>query len=82
MQLFRAPVLTKTRYEIPYAGKTWEVDVFHGPNEGLIVAEIELESETETFGKPDWIGEEVTGDKRYLNASLVVSPWSAWASGD
>jgi len=68
----------KTRYEIPYAGKTWEVDVFMGDNEGLIVAEIELDSEEEAFEKPDWVTEEVTDDGRYTNAALAKHPFRNW----
>jgi adenylate cyclase len=68
----------KTRYKIPVAGKTWEVDVFAGDNEGLIVAEIELESEDEKFGKPDWATKEVTDDGRYTNSSLSINPYKNW----
>lgn len=68
----------KFRYELPFAGKTWEVDVFLGDNEGLIVAEIELESEDEKFEKPDWVTEEVTDDGRYTNAALAKHPFKDW----
>ncbi len=68
----------KTRYEIPHAGKTWEVDVFKGNNEGLIVAEIELESEDQEFEKPDWVTTEVTEDGRYTNAALAKHPFKNW----
>jgi adenylate cyclase len=68
----------KTRYKIPVAGKTWEVDVFVGDNEGLIVAEIELESEDEKFEKPDWVTKEVTDDGRYTNSSLSINPYKNW----
>jgi adenylate cyclase len=68
----------KIRYRIPFAGKTWEVDVFLGDNAGLIVAEIELNSETEKFEKPDWISKEVTDDSRYTNASLSIHPFKEW----
>jgi CYTH domain-containing protein len=68
----------KTRYHIAFAGKTWEVDVFLGDNAGLIVAEIELNSETEEFEKPDWITNEVTDDDRYTNASLSTRPFRDW----
>jgi adenylate cyclase len=56
----------------------WEVDEFLGANAGLVVAEIELQSEDQQFDKPDWIGEEVTDDLRYLNSSLIKHPYSAW----
>jgi adenylate cyclase len=68
----------KKRYEIVYKGKTWEVDEFLGKNEGLIMAEIELESEDESFEKPDWIGLEVTEDERYYNAYLAINSFSQW----
>jgi adenylate cyclase len=68
----------KTRYRIPFEGRTWEVDVFAGDNKGLIVAELELKSENEEFGKPDWVTTEVTNDGRYTNASLAVKPFSQW----
>ena len=70
----------KIRYRIPFAGKTWEVDVFLGDNAGLIVAEIELNSETEVFEKPDWITIEVTDNGRYTNASLAVHPFKDWSA--
>lgn len=63
--------LSKTRYLIPNEGFTWELDVFHGALDGLIVAEIELQSENETFSLPNWVGEEVTHDASYLNANLI-----------
>jgi adenylate cyclase len=68
----------KTRYEILYGGKTWEVDVFMGDNKGLIVAEIELKSEDEAFEKPDWVAKEVTDDGRYTNAALAKHPFKNW----
>lgn len=67
-------VIDKTRHRVRYAGHTWEVDEFHGASEGLVVAEIELASESERFEKPDWLGEEVTDDPRYYNANLVRDP--------
>lgn len=70
--------LSKIRYEIVFEGKTWEVDVFLGDNLGLIVAEIELDSETEAFGIPDWIAEEVTEDARYYNVNLTLNPYKNW----
>lgn len=75
---FATSSLEKTRYNINYAGHLWEVDVFEGDNQGLIVAEIELQSEQEDFEKPDWITDEVSYDSRYTNASLSVNPYTAW----
>lgn len=63
--------IVKTRYLIPSGKHTFEVDVFHDKNEGLIIAEIELSSEDEQFEKPDWLGEEVTGKPEYYNANLI-----------
>jgi CYTH domain-containing protein len=73
-------IIDKTRYLVPNTdGKhLWEVDVFHGENEGLVMAEIELESENEAFDVPFWIGEEVTGDERYYNAYLARHPYKDW----
>ncbi|MGZ3764323.1 MAG: CYTH domain-containing protein [Mucilaginibacter sp.] len=68
----------KIRYRIPHFGKIWEVDVFLGYNTGLIVAEIELTSETEKFEIPDWVTAEVTDDNRYANASLSIVPYCTW----
>lgn len=76
--LCHKPLITKTRYKVPYAGFTWEVDEFKGENEGLIFAEIELEQRGQTFETPDWIGKEVTDDSRYYNANLVNNPYSNW----
>ncbi|MBL0014574.1 MAG: CYTH domain-containing protein [Flavobacterium sp.] len=71
-------VITKTRYEVEVAKHTYEVDVFSGENEGLVIAEIELTSEDEYFEKPSWLGQEVTNDERYYNAYLSRKPFSSW----
>lgn len=76
--LAKTPIVEKFRYKIMYAGNCWEVDEFLGMNRGLVVAEIELESETQSFEKPDWIGMEVSGDKRYTNANLARKPYCEW----
>lgn len=70
--------IEKTRYEIKAGKHVFEVDEFYGENEGLIMAEIELESETESFEKPEWLGEEVTNDERYYNAYLSKNPFKTW----
>ena len=72
------PVIEKTRHFVEYHGHTWEVDVFEGQNQGLVVAEIELSRDDETFERPDWIGEEVSHDLRYYNTSLVRNPYTRW----
>ena len=77
-RLCEQPLVEKTRYRISHAGHVWEVDEFAGENAGLVVAEIELGAEDEAFDKPDWIGREVTGDKRYYNSSLIRLPYSKW----
>jgi len=77
-ELCLKPTIEKYRYEVPNKGFIWEVDEFLGENEGLIVAEIELESEDQEFEFPDWVGEEVTDDPRYFNSNLIAHPFSMW----
>ena len=72
------PIIEKKRHKIDFAGLVWEVDEFFGENKGLIVAEVELESEDQRFEKPEWIGNEVTGDPKYYNANLVTHPYMKW----
>lgn len=74
-------VVDKTRYLVHHGAHTWEVDEFHGDNAGLLVAEIELAHEDETFARPPWLGPEVSGDARYYNASLAQRPFRSW-TGD
>jgi len=71
-------VIDKTRYLVKVGNHTFEVDEFYGENKGLIVAEIELSSETETFDKPTWLGSEVTGDTKYYNSMLMKNPYTKW----
>ncbi|GGI56146.1 CYTH domain-containing protein [Winogradskyella haliclonae] len=71
-------IIDKTRYEIKVGNHMFEVDEFYGDNEGLIIAEIELNSETEPFEKPEWLGEEVTGDVKYYNSNLSQYPFKNW----
>lgn len=78
LSLCESGIIEKTRYEIYFEKHTFEVDVFHGLNDGLIIAEIELETEMETFTIPDWLGIEVTGDKRYYNSYLSQLPFNTW----
>lgn len=72
------PLIEKTRYFVDHAGHCWEVDVFEGENDGLVVAEIELRSEDEPFELPPWAVEEVSHDSRYYNAALVERPYGSW----
>lgn len=79
---FCGNTVTKIRYLVPFAGRTWEVDVFSKENTGLVVAEIELENEEENPELPPWAGEEVSGDPRYYNTELSRHPYSRWQNGD
>jgi CYTH domain-containing protein len=72
------PIIDKTRYEVLLGSHTWEVDEYHGANAGLVVAEIELGAEDESFALPEWAGIEVTHEPRYSNASLVSRPFCDW----
>ncbi len=76
--LCRRPLIEKYRYRIPLNGVVWEVDEFLGENQGLIMAEVELESESQEIILPPWIGEEVTQDPRYYNVNLVQNPYGHW----
>jgi adenylate cyclase len=76
--LAEKPIIEKKRYKVPFAGLTWEIDEFFGENAGLIVAEVELESEGQAFRKPEWVGEEVTADPRYFNSNLIKHPYTKW----
>jgi len=71
-------IIDKTRYLVQVGKFTFEVDEFHGVNEGLVVAEVELSSEEELFEIPIWLGKEVTGDKRYYNSKLAKKPFATW----
>lgn len=73
------PLIEKVRHRIPYDGHRWEVDVFAGANEGLVVAELELRSANESFTRPPWVGREVSADPRYFNANLVSHPFKEWS---
>lgn len=76
--LCERPLISKTRYRIPFGGFIWEVDEFQDENEGLILAELELPTADTAFERPPWIGEEVSGDPRYFNANLVQHPFRTW----
>jgi len=78
LDLCELPLIEKTRYSIDHEGTIWEVDEFHGPNEGLVIAECELDFEGQEFAKPAWVGREVTDDPRYFNANLVARPFGDW----
>ncbi len=73
-----SPKVDKTRYEIQHGKHLWELDVFHGDNEGLVVAEVEMRSETEQVELPEWVLQEVTGEAKYYNSSLIKYPYCNW----
>ena len=78
LQLCESGSIDKIRYEIPLGKHTFEVDIFSGENQGLIIAEVELTSENEFFEQPNWLGKEVTGDKKYYNSHLSEHPFCSW----
>jgi len=82
MKLCEPGSIDKTRYLVKSGSHTFEVDEFYGENEGLVMAEVELQSEDEPFEKPDFIGREVTGDRRYYNAHLLKNPFTAWGKDE
>jgi CYTH domain-containing protein len=77
--LCERPLIEKVRYVVVHDSHRFEVDVFEGDNEGLVVAELELESEDQDFPRPTWLGDEVTDDPRYFNSNLVSHPFKDWA---
>lgn len=78
LKLSESSILEKRRYRETVEGHIWEVDVFFGENEGLFLAEIELQYENESFKKPEWLGEEVSEDSRYYNSNLSRQPYRKW----
>lgn len=81
LELREGSLIEKRRTSIPAGDVVWEVDEFFGDNEGLVVAEVELSHEEQEFDLPEWLGEEVTGDPRYANSSLVTNPYKNWRAG-
>lgn len=78
LDLCEQPLIEKTRFKVAVGDLVWEIDEFHGANEGLVVAECELEAEDQRIALPDWVGEEVTGDARYFNSNLIAKPFTTW----
>ena len=76
--LAEKPLIEKKRYRIKCGDLTWEIDEFFGDNKGLIVAEVELQSEGQRIDKPSWVGDEVSGDPRYFNSNLIKHPFTKW----
>ena len=81
LQLCEGDLIRKRRWKQPLGAHLWELDVFEGDNEGLVVAEVELKSEAEVFERPEWLGEEVSHDPRYSNGALSRHPWLRWGRG-
>jgi CYTH domain-containing protein len=77
-QLCERPIIEKFRHKIDFQGLTWEIDEYLGENQGLIIAEVELDSESEVLELPEWVGKEVSDDPKYYNANLVANPFSKW----
>ena len=80
LDLCEKPLVEKTRHKEKIGGFTWEIDVFHGDNDGLVVAEVEVPSEATKFEMPPWAGAEVSADARYFNSNLAVNPYRNWSS--
>lgn len=78
LEICEKGILGKTRYKIPLGNHIFDVDEFDGDNEGLVIAEVELQSENEPFIKPDWLGKEVTGETKYYNSQLSKRPYKIW----
>jgi adenylate cyclase len=77
-ELCEKPIIEKTRYKVEHEGLVWDVDEFHGANEGLVVAEVHLKDPDQQISLPDWVGPEVSEDPRYFSSSLVQNPYSKW----
>ncbi|MCC7008808.1 MAG: CYTH domain-containing protein [Acidobacteria bacterium] len=80
--LCERPLIDKTRYRLDVGGRTWAVDEFHGENEGLVTAEIELDAAGQAFDRPAWLGPEVSADPRYFNVNLIARPYRTWSAGE
>jgi CYTH domain-containing protein len=78
LKICDGPLIEKMRYAVAHGGNIWEIDEFHGENEGLVVAEIELKSEDQSFERPGWLAQEVTNDARFFNSNLSKSPYCTW----
>lgn len=77
-ELCERSLIEKDRRKVQHAGLVWEIDEFFGENQGLVVCEVELESEDQELERPEWLGEEVTGDPRYFNSNLIRHPYTRW----
>jgi len=79
-KLCERPLIEKTRHREVFAGRAWEIDVFHGDNDGLVIAEVEVVSPTDIIALPPWAGAEVSNDPRYFNSNLVAHPYKSWGA--
>jgi adenylate cyclase len=79
-ELCERPLIEKTRHREIFAGRTWEIDIFHGDNDGLVVAEVEVADAAESIPLPPWAGAEVSNDPRYFNSNLVAHPYKKWGT--
>ncbi len=77
-KLCEKPLIEKNRHKVEHGNLVWEIDEFFGKNEGLVVAEVELQSVDQEIERPEWLGEEVTGDPRYFNSNLIQNPFTKW----
>ncbi len=77
-KLCEKPLIEKNRHKVEHGNLVWEIDEFFGKNEGLVVAEVELQSVDQKIERPEWLGEEVTGDPRYFNSNLIQNPFTKW----
>lgn len=82
LKLCDGPIIEKIRYKVAYDCLIWEIDEFLGENKGLVLAEVELQSEDQEFERPKWLGEEVTYDERYFNSNLCSYPYTKWPKGE
>ena len=78
LKMSEPSIIVKRRYNVKFGRSNWEVDVFEGDNAGLIIAEIELATETEEFDRPEWIGAEVSSEEKYYNSKLSKKPYNQW----
>lgn len=81
-KLCSKPLIEKHRYEVEFKNHLWEIDIFKGDNEGLVVAELELDEEHISVELPDWVRQEVTGDPKYYNVNLLKHPYSCWSDDE
>ncbi len=77
-EICQKPIIEKDRYKVIIGGLKWDIDEFHGANEGLVIAEVELEEENQQIELPEWVGQEVSHEPKYYNSNLVQNPYCKW----